>query len=165
MAEGCSGEEQHGNDRDAYHEHGAEMRLEHEEPSEDARHKQDRAHRDLRVLDRPPWSAQQIGSEEHDRELEQLRRLHGELPHTKPTGRTVGREADPRNEDDDEQLTIEEFLKQANSYKSLVFGSAAVKTAASAWTKPTGLVKGLDESIDEIIRSASRWAIAALLSV
>ena len=103
MAEGSSGEKQHGNDRDADHEHGAEMRLEHQEHSEDGRHKQDRPHRDLRVLDRPTRPTQQISSEEHDCELDQLRRLHGERPHTEPTGRTVGRETDPRNEDDDEQ--------------------------------------------------------------
>ena len=36
MAEGSSGEKQHGNDRDADHEHGAEMRLEHQEHSETA---------------------------------------------------------------------------------------------------------------------------------
>ena len=95
MAEGRSGEEQHGKDRDADYEHGTEVRLEHEEASEDGGHEQDRTHRNLCVLDGPARPSQEIGGEEHDRELEQLRRLHGERPHTEPTGRTVGREPTP----------------------------------------------------------------------
>ena len=95
MAEGRSGEEQHGKDRDADYEHGTEVRLEHEEAGEDGRHEKDRTHRDLCVLDGPARPSQEIGGEEHDRELEQLRRLHGERPHTEPTGRPLAESRPP----------------------------------------------------------------------
>ena len=72
MSDRRTGEEQHGEDGDADHEYRAEMRLEHQKDGEHGGHEENRTDRDRGLFDRPPRAAEQIGNEEHQRELEEL---------------------------------------------------------------------------------------------
>src|SRR5581483_7900168 len=115
-----SGDEQQGEGDGREHDRRAEVRLQHDERGEPRERDEHGPQGDAGVADPRVAARQQVGGEEQQRQLGELRRLDAERADTDPARRTVHVLADPRQQDDHEQRRGDGDERQRETAQAVV---------------------------------------------